>query len=134
MSKGGFGKFVAGVGIGAALGVLFAPKSGAKTRKELKKSFDNLMAELENVDAKDVYEAVEAKIAEIREGLETLDAETVLAEAKKQSKKLQKAVKELVDYVQKQSQPVIDEAVENIRKEVLKISKNVVAELEKKGK
>ena len=37
--KHGFGKFLAGVGIGAGLGLLFAPKSGDEMRKILKKKF-----------------------------------------------------------------------------------------------
>ena len=34
--RGGLGKFLAGAAIGVGLGILFAPKSGAETRKELK--------------------------------------------------------------------------------------------------
>ena len=34
--KSGLGKFLVGAGIGAGLGILFAPKSGSETRKELK--------------------------------------------------------------------------------------------------
>ena len=33
--KSGFGKFLAGAALGAGLGILFAPKSGKDTRKEL---------------------------------------------------------------------------------------------------
>ena len=33
--KSGFGKFLAGAAIGAGLGVLFAPKSGKETRKDI---------------------------------------------------------------------------------------------------
>ena len=33
--KSGLGKFLAGAAIGVGLGILFAPKSGAETRKEL---------------------------------------------------------------------------------------------------
>ena len=34
--KSGIGKFLAGIGIGAGLGMLFAPKSGKETREILK--------------------------------------------------------------------------------------------------
>ena len=37
MSKKGLRKFILGAGIGAGLGILFAPKKGSDTRKELKK-------------------------------------------------------------------------------------------------
>jgi hypothetical protein len=35
-SAGGFGWFLAGLGIGALVGVLYAPKSGKETREDLK--------------------------------------------------------------------------------------------------
>jgi len=34
---GGFGWFLAGLGIGAAIGMLYAPKSGEETREELRR-------------------------------------------------------------------------------------------------
>ena len=43
MSRRGFGKFLLGAGIGAGLGMLFAPKKGAELRKELSKKMDDLI-------------------------------------------------------------------------------------------
>ena len=44
--KKGCGKFVLGAALGAGLGVLFAPKAGSETRKELKAKIDDLLAKL----------------------------------------------------------------------------------------
>ena len=38
----GFGKFLTGVAIGVGIGILFAPKSGEETRRELKEKFDEI--------------------------------------------------------------------------------------------
>ena len=37
--KKGFRKFITGALVGVGLGVLFAPKKGSQTRKELKEKF-----------------------------------------------------------------------------------------------
>ena len=48
--KKGFGKFLAGVGIGAGLGILFAPKKGSETRRELKQKLNEMLEKAKNVD------------------------------------------------------------------------------------
>ena len=45
MSKKGFGRFALGAGIGAGLGMLFAPKSGTELRSDLKKKIDELIGD-----------------------------------------------------------------------------------------
>ena len=130
----GIGKFVVGAGVGAALGLLFAPKKGSETREDLKRMLDDFVIKAKNIDMDDVRETVETKIAEIKEGLAELDKETVLSTAKKQAKKLQDAAEELVNYAIEKGTPVIEKSANAIKKKVIEVSKNVIAKLEKETK
>ena len=96
--------------------------------------FDDLVNKVKTIDIHDVKETVETKIAELKEGLAELDKETVLAEAKKQAKKLQDAAEELVDYAIEKGTPVIEKSANAIKKKVIEVSKNVITKLEKETK
>ena len=129
MSKKGFGKFIMGAGIGVALGFLFAPKKGEETRRELKKLFDDFMRKVRSIDSEDVKEAVEAKIKELKKGLENLDKETLLAEAKKQASNLAKAAEDLVAYTIEKGTPVIEKSANAIRNKVIEASEKIIEKL-----
>ena len=60
--KKGFGKFLTGALVGVGLGVLFAPKKGSETRKELKEKIDELVARLKEVDIEEVKDNIKIKI------------------------------------------------------------------------
>ena len=130
--KGGFMKFLAGIGIGAAAGVLFAPKSGNETRKELKNKFDELIEKLKDVDAEDVKELVETKINELKEALADLDKEKVLSVAKKKAKEIKDMADELVDYAVEKGTPVIENAASAARDKAVEVTKEVLEKLEDK--
>lgn len=130
--KGGFGKFLAGLGIGAAFGVLLAPKSGDETRKELKIKADDLLSKLKDVDADDVKEYIETKVFEIKTAIDELDKEEVKKIAKKKASEIQDLADELVDYAIEKGTPVMEEAAANVRTKAVEVTKEVLNKLEEK--
>lgn len=129
--KGGFGKFLTGAAIGAGLGLLFAPKKGSQTRKELKVKIDDMVAKLKEVDKDEVKEQVEAKIEQIKIELEDLDKEKVLKIAKKKASEITDLANELVDYVVAKGTPILESAATSIREKAIDVTKDVLKKLEK---
>ena len=129
--KKGFGKFLAGVGIGAGLGILFAPKKGSETRRELKAKLDEMLAKLKDVDYDEVRENIEVKIYQIKNELRDLDKEKAIDIAKKKVAELQKMSSELVNYAVEKGTPVLQKSADAIREKVIKVSKEVIEKLEK---
>ena len=129
MKKKGFGKFIAGVAIGAGLGVLFAPNSGEKTRAELKKKFDELLQKAKEVDMNEVRDYIEQRISEIKKDLSELDKEKVMSIAKEQAKKIQKKCNELVDYAKEKGTPVLEKAAASVKEKTIEVLENTLEKL-----
>ncbi len=132
--KKGLGKLFAGVAIGSALGVLFAPKTGKDTRADLKKKLDEMLDKVKDIDAKEVKESIESKIEEIKEELTDLDKEKVLEIAKTKAKQIQEKTEELVDYAIEKGTPVLEKAATNIRNKAIVVTKEVLDKLENGNK
>ena len=84
-SGNGLGKFLAGAAIGVGLGILFAPKAGAETRKELKEKMDDLVKKVKELDVEEVKANFLNKIEEIKEELADLDKEKVISIARERA-------------------------------------------------
>lgn len=128
--KKGLGKLLAGVAIGTGLGVLFAPKKGEETRKELKEKMDELLNRVKDLDKEEVKETIESKIALIQSELQELDKEKVIKIAKKKASEIQDMAEELVDYAVEKGTPVLEKTANAVREKAIEVTKQVLKKLE----
>ena len=131
--SGGLGKFLTGVAIGVGLGVLFAPKSGEETRKELKEKFDELYAKVKDLKMEDVKEAIQNKIQEIKDGIADLDREKVAAIAKEKAAAVKEKAEELYTTAKEKASPAISKIANDARVKTIEVLNATVKKLENGG-
>ncbi len=130
--KSGIGKFVLGLGIGGALGVLFAPKSGKEAQKDLKLKINELTAKAKEIDKDEVKDNILEKIDEIKATIQDLDKEKVQDIAYATADVVKTKTEELVEYTKAKATPVVNEVAEEVRKSAIKVTKQILKKLENK--
>lgn len=132
--KSGMGKLLAGIGIGAGLGILFAPKSGEETRKALKKKLDELVNEAKKIDMNEIKDEFLNKVDEIKKEIEDLDKEKVMKIAKEKSEDLKNKTAELVELAKEKGTPVLEGVANDVRQKAIEVTKEVLKKLENTSK
>lgn len=128
--KSRVGSLLAGVGIGVGLGLLFAPQSGEKTRADLKKKMDELVAYLRGLDYNEVKDNLIEKVENLKKELEDLDKEKVLEIAKVKAEEIKKKAEELYEAAVRQGKPVVEKAAKEIKAKTVVVLKSAIDRLE----
>ena len=128
--KSGFGKFALGVGVGAALGVLFAPQAGSETRKELAEKMKELYNKAKEIDLKEVRENIALKIEELKLELKELDKEKVAAIAKEKAAQIKDKAGELVELAKEKGTPALEKAADAVRDKAIDVVRETLERLE----
>lgn len=131
MSKKGFGKFVLGAGIGASLGLLFAPKKGKDLRKDLSLKCSEMIDYVKTLDKDDVKDYTTRKVEELKKEIKDLDKEKVLKVAKKKGKDILNKCDELVNYAVNKSQPTLEKVANELRDRAIDVLEETIKKLEK---
>ncbi len=132
--KHGLGTLLAGMGIGVGLGVLFAPQSGEKTRRDLKKKMDELIAYLKGLDYNEVKDNLIEKVENLKQELADLDKEKVLEIAKIKAEEIKTKAEELYESAVAQGKPVVEKAARDIKAKTVEVLKGMIAKLEEEEK
>lgn len=129
--RSGFTKFLLGAAIGATAGLLFAPKKGSETRKDLKNKFDELVKKTKEIDANEVKAMIESKVDEIKKELASLDKEKVLSIAKEKGAKIKAKSEELVVLAKEKGSVAVQKIANEAREKTIAVVKEVLVKLEK---
>ena len=128
------GSLLVGAGLGASLGLLFAPKKGEETRKDLKLKLDELVCKAKETDLDEVKENIEKKVLEIKQELADLDKEKAKKIAKKKADEILKKSEELVNYAVSKGTPVLEKTANSVKEKVVIATKEVLDKLESEKK
>ena len=128
--KGGLGKFIAGAALGAGLGLLFAPDSGENTREVLKRKLEDLVNKAKEVDLDEVKDELLYKVETLQAELATLDKEKVQKIALEKAEVIKTKAEDLYKYALEKGTPVVEKAADEVRKQALKVVKEIEKKLE----
>ena len=118
MKKSKLGALVAGIGIGAAAGMLLAPKSGEETRKDIQKKAKQIGKKVKDIDLNQVKEDLVKEFDKFKNEMKDMDKEKAMKLAKEQGTKLLDKCEDLINMAKEKSAPMIEKTGKDIKKKL----------------
>ena len=128
-----FGKFIFGLGIGVAAGLLLAPKKGSELREDIKreslKAYDNV----KNMTKEDVEALLGQTIENVKKSVDEFDVDEFKASTKLKLESLEAKLQNFADHVRESEQYVyvkdnIVDLAEKVNTKVNEVKDNVLSE------
>lgn len=118
MKKSKLGALVAGIGIGAAAGLLLAPKSGEETRKDIQKKAKQIGKKVKDIDLNQVKEDLVKEFDKFKNEMKDMDKDKAMKLAKDQGTKLLAKCEDLITMAKEKSAPMIEKTGKDIKKKL----------------
>ncbi len=124
------GNFLLGAGVGLGLGLLFAPKSGKETRKDLSNAIDELIQKAKEIDVEEVKNTIIVKTRELETAIKDLDKETAKQLIVDKSNEVKIKAQELVDLAIEKGTPIVEKTAKEVKSKTAELLKNTASKLE----
>lgn len=118
MKKSKLGALVAGIGIGAAAGLLLAPKSGEETRKDIQKKAKQIGKKVKDIDLNQIKEDLVKEFDKFKNEMKDMDKDKTMKLAKEQGTKLLAKCEDLINMAKEKSAPMIEKTGKDIKKKL----------------
>ena len=118
MKKSKLGALIAGIGIGAAAGMLLAPKSGEETRKDIQKKAKQIGKKVKDIDLNQVKEDLVKEFDKFKNEMKDMDKDKAMKLAKEQGTKLLAKCEDLITMAKEKSAPMIEKTGKDIKKKL----------------
>ena len=120
-----------GLIIGAGLGILFSPKKGSETRKDLANKIAEFKSKLNELETEEVKEIITKKVDDLKKEISDLDKEKLEALTRTQVTKIKKKAEDLYKLALDKGTPVLQKAADDILQTTIDLLKSGATKLEK---